>query len=140
MTPAEKLLWSHLRNRQVAGFKFRRQHPIGRLIVDFCCPAYGLVVEVDGSIHRAQREYDAARTEELEHRGYRVVRFSNRQVLQDIEGVVTAIENACRENTEYLPHPTPCPLPSPIIILTGVASRSEYGRGEGVAAMLPGER
>ena len=96
MTPAERLLWSRLRGKQLAGFKFRRQHPLlGRFITDFCCPAVRLVVEVDGDVHDWQQERDQARTEELERHGYRVIRFQNDQVLNEIEGVLAAIHTAC---------------------------------------------
>ncbi len=61
-TPAERKLWSRLRNQRLGGFKFRRQHPIDRFIVDFYCATCHLVVEVDGDSHTEQAEYDAART------------------------------------------------------------------------------
>jgi very-short-patch-repair endonuclease len=96
MTPAEKLLWAHLRNRKLAGFKFRRQHPLDRFIVDFYCPACKLVVEVDGDIHDLQQEQDAVRTEELEQHGCQVIRFRNEQVLHELENVLAAIKTACQ--------------------------------------------
>jgi very-short-patch-repair endonuclease len=65
--------------------------------VDFCCPANGLVVKVDGGIHRTQLDHDAVRTEELELLGYRVTRFNNDQILQDIDGIVAAIIKACSD-------------------------------------------
>ncbi|MFQ5610590.1 MAG: endonuclease domain-containing protein [Anaerolineae bacterium] len=99
MTPAEKTLWQRLRNKQLNGFKFRRQHPLGPFIADFYCPACRLVVEIDGDIHDLQPERDAARTERFEQYGYRVIRFRNEQVLDDLEGVLTAIEAACFSST-----------------------------------------
>ena len=100
MTPAEKLLWSRLRNKQLNGLKFRRQHPLGPFIADFYCAARRLVVEVDGDIHDSQTERDAARTEQFEQYGYRVIRFRNEQVLNDIESVLAAIEAACSSDSE----------------------------------------
>lgn len=82
MTPAEKLLWSRLRNKQLHELKFRRQLPLGPFIADFYCAARCLVVEIDGDIHDLQPERDAARTEQFEQHGYRVIRFRNEQVLK----------------------------------------------------------
>ena len=100
MTPAEKLLWSHLRNKQLNGLKFRRQHPLGPFVADFYCAERRLVVEIDGDIHDLQPERDAARTEQFEQYGYHVIRFRNEQVLNNIESVLRAIESAC-----HLPSP-----------------------------------
>jgi very-short-patch-repair endonuclease len=100
MTPAEKLLWSRLRNKQLGGLKFRRQHPLGPFIADFYCTARRLVVEVDGDIHDLQPERDAARTEQFEQYGYRVIRFRNEQVLNSIEDVLIAIKAACTVDSE----------------------------------------
>ncbi len=96
-TPAESRLWSRLRNRQLGGFKFRRQHPIGRLIVDFYCAACRLVIEIDGDSHEEQVEYDLARTEWLNDQGYRVIRFSNRDVYHHIDAVLKAILSECQK-------------------------------------------
>ncbi len=71
MTPAEVHLWSSLKGKQLAGLKFRCQHPVGNFILDFYCPAYKLVVEVDGEIHNYQIDRDRARTSKLEEYGYR---------------------------------------------------------------------
>ncbi len=91
LTPAEIKLWEALRNRQLSGLKFRCQHPVGRFIVDFYCPSKKLVVEVDGEIHQQQHEYDQARTEVFESYGYKVLRFTNQQVLNDLEQVLNII-------------------------------------------------
>ena len=92
-TQAEDTLWQRVRNRQVAGAKFRRQQAIGSFIVDFVCIEHRLVIEVDGSIHDlpAQQSYDARRQGYLEDLGYRVVRFTNHDVLQTLESVVESI-------------------------------------------------
>jgi leucyl-tRNA synthetase len=79
-TSAEKVAWEALRARRVGGLKFRRQQPIAGFIVDFVCVELGLVVEIDGGIHDNQREADAARTQVLESRGFRVVRIQNEDV------------------------------------------------------------
>ncbi len=91
MTDAERLLWRHLRRRQVEGLKFRRQHPLGRFIVDFVCIEAALVIEVDGGQHGERQAQDAARTAWLNRQGYRVLRFWNNEVLNDIDAVRQAI-------------------------------------------------
>ena len=95
-TPAEDRLWQHLRRRQVLGYKFRRQHAIERFIVDFYCREAHLIIEVDGPIHQYTQEEDAIRQEFLESQGFRVLRFTNDQVLSDIEGVLQTIEQALK--------------------------------------------
>ena len=94
-TPAERKLWSRLRRKQLYGLKFRRQHPIGRFIVDFCCVSQALVIEVDGDSHSEQEEYDQERTAWLEARGYRVIRFGNQQVERQIDAVLDEIARVC---------------------------------------------
>ena len=91
-TPAERKLWAYLRKRQVDGVKFRRQHPIGPYITDFCSPSAHLIIEVDGSGHLDTVARDAKRTAYLETLGYKVLRFWNNQVMDDIEGVMRVIE------------------------------------------------
>ena len=86
-TPAEKLLWEHLRNRQLDGCKLRRQHIIDRFIVDFCCLEYKLVVEVDGPIHKSSASYDFARGQRLGELGFHEIRFFDNEVLNDIDYV-----------------------------------------------------
>jgi very-short-patch-repair endonuclease len=103
-TDAEGKLWTVLRARRLSGAKFRRQHPIGSYIVDFCCLEYALVIELDGGQHATQVEADQNRTIFLEQNGYTVLRFWNHEVLQNIEAVVTQI-------TEALKNPHPGPLP-----------------------------
>ncbi|HHP7230494.1 MAG TPA: endonuclease domain-containing protein [Xenococcaceae cyanobacterium] len=92
LTSAEALLWSALRNKQLEGLRFRCQHPVGNFILDFYCPSCKLVVEVDGKIHADQTEYDAARTAKLAEYGYRVLRFSNEQVMSDLPNVLAEIK------------------------------------------------
>ena len=104
-TDVEKRLWRELRNRQLDGFKFRRQHGIGPYIVDFICIEAGLVVELDGGQHADQVSYDARRSVLIEAAGYRVVRFWNSDVLENIEGVVERIHELLAGG--------PSPQPSP---------------------------
>ncbi|MEL7038411.1 MAG: endonuclease domain-containing protein [Cyanobacteria bacterium J06592_8] len=91
LTPAEAKLWSALRSRQLAGLKFRRQHPVGQFIVDFYCPSCKLIIEVDGDIHIQQQAYDEARTNHIQSFGYRVLRFTNEEVLCDLQTVLDHI-------------------------------------------------
>ncbi|NMC79440.1 MAG: DUF559 domain-containing protein [Chloroflexi bacterium] len=93
-TPEEDRLWQALRNKQLTGAKFRRQHAIDRFIVDFYCAEARLVVEVDGPIHQYSQEEDATRQEFLESQGLRVLRFSNDQINQDVETVLEQIAAA----------------------------------------------
>lgn len=95
-TPAERILWERLRGRQLGGFKFRRQAPMGRFIADFYCAEQKLIVELDGGIHDFQLEADQLRTEEMESFGYRVIRFKNEQVEKDIESVLRSILTTCK--------------------------------------------
>ncbi|WP_035082157.1 endonuclease domain-containing protein [Aphanizomenon flos-aquae] len=90
-TLAEKQLWQRLKNKQLLGFKFRRQQVIDRFIVDFYCHEVKLVIEVDGEIHNYTQVEDAIREEFLESLGLRVVRFKNEDVLLRIEGVLEEI-------------------------------------------------
>ena len=92
MTDAERLLWRHIRDGQL-GVKFRRQQPVGNYIVDCVSVENRLIVEVDGGQHAEQQEYDAKRTAFLESEGYRVLRFWNNEVLENIEGVVQMIQS-----------------------------------------------
>ena len=95
-TAAERLLWERLRGRQLGGFKFRRQAPMGNVIADFYCAECKLIVEIDGDIHDFQVEEDATRTQQIESFGYRVIRFRNEEVLNNIEAVLTKILEACK--------------------------------------------
>lgn len=98
MTPAEQRLWARLRQKQVLDTAFRRQHAIGPYIVDFCSVKQKLVIELDGSPHLAQEEYDVQRSKYLEERGYRVLRFWNHEVIDHLDLAVGAIETAVAES------------------------------------------
>ena len=95
-TDAEQLMWQLLRNRRFCGVKFRRQHPVGRYILDFYCHDAQLAIELDGGGHAEdrQQEYDTERSAELAGEGIRVLRFWNHEVLQETEAVVTVLFNA----------------------------------------------
>jgi len=95
-TDAEAMLWARLRDRQLAGVKFRRQQPIGDYIVDFVSLDKRIIVEIDGGQHgeEIQEERDAERTARLQSGGYRVLRFWNNDVLQNTEGVLERIMEA----------------------------------------------
>ncbi|NEZ67874.1 endonuclease domain-containing protein [Leptolyngbyaceae cyanobacterium CCMR0082] len=90
-TTAECILWECLRSRRLHGFKFRRQHNIGRFIADFYCHEAKLVIELDGLVHKRQPEKDAERDAWMQACGLKVLRFENRRVFDDIEGVLEEI-------------------------------------------------
>jgi len=94
-TPTEDLLWQALRNRQLGGLKFLRQHPIGPTIVDFYCHEKRLVIEVDGGIHLNEevKDYDKARQEYLEAYGVRILRCGADEVKSDLKAVLLRIED-----------------------------------------------
>lgn len=89
-TDAEKRLWRYLRNRQLGGFKFRRQVPVNRFVVDFLCEEAKLIIETDGGQH-AGNSQDGDRTRILDATGYRVVRYWNNEVLANTEGVLESL-------------------------------------------------
>jgi len=121
-TEAEKVLWRVLRNRSLGDAKFRRQVPIGRYIVDFACLERGPVIEADGGQHAAS-ENDAERTNWLESRCFRVLRFWNHDILENPEGIAAVILEALAE-----PRPTP---PSPSRSRGALPLPAKAGRGPG---------
>lgn len=92
LTPAERKLWAYLRGNQLSGVSFRRQHAIGNYIVDFVSIKKKLIIELDGSQHLEQQEYDTERTKYLESQGYKVVRFWNNQVERGMDGIIQKLE------------------------------------------------
>jgi very-short-patch-repair endonuclease len=102
-TDPEKFLWSALRNRQIADAKFRKQVWLGPYLVDFYCAEARLAVEVDGDTHAHQQDYDAQRTAWLNSEGFRVIRFSNGDVMGNLDGVVAAIHDALRPSPSHPP-------------------------------------
>jgi very-short-patch-repair endonuclease len=110
-TDAEKKLWALLRNRQLEGVKFRRQFPLGGYIVDFYAPEYRLGIEADGGGHYENkgRQRDKFRTKELNELGVEIVRFSDRDILTNIEGVCERIKKVIEEKKNNPPHLHPLP-------------------------------
>jgi very-short-patch-repair endonuclease len=95
MTLAEKVLWKKLKDRKIFNVKFRKQHPVWIFIVDFYCHEYKLVIEVDGDIHKEYEtnEYDLGRTAELDRFGLKVIRFTNDQIIFNIDSVINEIQD-----------------------------------------------
>lgn len=110
-TDAERLLWMLLRGRRLAGFKFRRQKPLGRYVLDFYCAAKRLAIELDGGGHAEGRRasYDRRREDDLRGAEIRVLRFWNNQVLKETEAVLQSIWNELQAGEA----PPPSPRPSP---------------------------
>jgi very-short-patch-repair endonuclease len=101
LTEAEQRLWYHLRAHRFMGYKFKRQKPIGRYIVDFACLEHRLIIELDGGQHSEQVAYDQQRDAWLRNQGYTVLRFWNNDVMQQLESVLEQIRCAL----------SPTPLP-----------------------------
>ncbi|MBM3747833.1 MAG: endonuclease domain-containing protein [Acidobacteria bacterium] len=127
-TDAERLLWRLLRHRQVAGAKFRRQHQYGPYILEFYCHERKLVVEADGGQHALPEGMakDAARRRYLESRGIRTLRFTNHEILQETEAVISRIWEEVAG-----PHPSPHPSPLPKGEGEDLPLPLGEGRGEG---------
>jgi very-short-patch-repair endonuclease len=96
-TSAEECLWEHLRDRRLNGFKFRRQCPLGPYIADFYCAAFRVIVEIDGDIHKYQKDQDDDRTAQFEAYGYHVIRFKNQDVLEKTDWVLKSIATFCHK-------------------------------------------
>jgi adenine-specific DNA-methyltransferase len=110
LTDAEMLLWQALRNRRMAAAKFRRQHPIGRYILDFYCDEKKLAIELDGGQHVEAVEYDARRDAWLLEQGIQVIRFWNNQVLTETESVLEVIYAVLQPavlSSPLIPNPSP---------------------------------
>lgn len=105
--PAEQKLWRCLRDRQLGGFKFKRQHRIGPFIADFYCAEHRLVLESDGSSHVERGEYDQRRTQWMNANGYRVVRYANTDVHDHLDSVLEDILREIERGS------TPSASPSP---------------------------
>ncbi|MCE4562930.1 endonuclease domain-containing protein [Maribellus sp. CM-23] len=103
MTDAEKILWERLKNKQILNLRFRRQHPIDIFISDFYCHTVRLVIELDGKIHKAQKEYDEGRTAEMERFDIQVIRFRNEEIENDIENVINKIGSIIRQRLKSPP-------------------------------------
>ncbi|MBV8685126.1 MAG: endonuclease domain-containing protein [Alphaproteobacteria bacterium] len=131
-TDCERLLWLELRQRRLEGHKFSRQIPVGPFICDFVCRRLRLVVELDGGQHSAAAEADARRTAFLEAEGYRVIRFWNNDVIENLDGVLRAIDSALEA----------CPPPNPLPVAEGEAASvspppAPPASGRGVGEPIP---
>jgi very-short-patch-repair endonuclease len=91
MTDVERILWRAIRGRQLHGYRFRRQHPIGPYIADFACLEKKCVIELDGGQHQNQTDYDENRTMFLQRQGWQVLRFWNNDVLHQLDGVLSTV-------------------------------------------------
>jgi very-short-patch-repair endonuclease len=110
-TDAEKKLWSVIRNRQISGVKFRRQFPVGRYIVDFYCPQYRIGIEADGGHHYAERgrKRDEVRTQVLNELDVELIRFSDHDILTNIDAVFEVIQKNIEMRKIDSPHLNPLP-------------------------------
>lgn len=97
-TPAEYVLWGCLRNRQLLGLKFRRQQPVDKHIVDFVCFENKVIIEVDGSQHLLNEKRYVRRTKILEQNGFHVLRFTNDEVIHELNGVIENIVDFCQQH------------------------------------------
>ena len=129
MTDVERHLWHRLRERQIKGFKFRRQHPFREYVLDFVCLEAKVVIELDGSQHFAAQSSDAARTSKLEAAGFQVLRFWNNEVLSNIEGVLEVIWRALPE--EISPPPSSATAPCVALPPASMQSQPSPCKGEG---------
>jgi len=95
LKPSEATLWKHLQRSQLEGRKFRRQHSIKNYIVDFYCASEKLIIELDGAVHLnfAQSHYDYERTQNLEALGYKIIRFENKMVFENLDEMLNEIKN-----------------------------------------------
>ena len=123
MSEPETRMWLQLRAGRFQGIKFRRQKVIGRYIADFAANEPRLVVELDGDTHASQQEYDAERTAFLEAQGYRVVRYSNKDVMANMEGVLIHLANVI---ADFRAPPLPQPPPLKVRGLSRSASPLSY--------------
>lgn len=102
-TIAEATIWRELRNRQLYRYKFRRQYPLFQFIVDFYCHERKLIIEIDGPIHAYQLERDTLKDKVFEKSGYRILRFTNRQVLYHLSVVKTCILGTLSSEERVIP-------------------------------------
>ena len=107
MTDTEQYVWSRIRHKQLGGFRFRRQHPIGSFIGDFICLEQRLILELDGGQHDDRKDYDELRTRYLNECGYRVVRYWNHQIFEDWDWIAEDLFRLLSEGAT--PHPNPPP-------------------------------
>ncbi len=136
-TGAEARLWTILKDRRLHGIKFRRQHPVGPFVVDFCCSACRLVIELDGRIHEEMVEQDEERTRLLAVSGYHVIRFRNEEVFLNPDAVANQIVDLARSMIAARDSVT-AGVPSPGATLTRRSPSPVRGRGNEKARTEPG--
>ncbi|HUV04992.1 MAG TPA: endonuclease domain-containing protein [Armatimonadota bacterium] len=140
-TTAEKILWRHLRNERLNERKWRRQQPIDQYIVDFFCPELRLVVELDGGIHAFQERRDEARQAYLEAQGLKIVRFTNEDVLGNLEGVLTTLWHlTCQDDAEITANTGDNPLTLALCYSAKSLRSTSPARGEGKNPRAKGSR
>jgi very-short-patch-repair endonuclease len=100
LTPAELKLWLKIKSKQLGGFRFRRQQPFDKFILDFFCPESKIIIELDGTSHVEKEVYDAQREEYLIRRGYKVLRFTNDEVMNNLDGVLAKILDECQKRVK----------------------------------------
>ena len=107
MTPAEELLWAAIKNKQLDGLKFRRQHPISRYVLDFFCARAKLGIELDDKYHeeKSQKLYDADRTDNLKLSNIKIIRFTNQEVLTQLDQVLESIKEKSQDRISNGPNP-----------------------------------
>jgi very-short-patch-repair endonuclease len=97
-------MWTRLKNKQVAGFKFRCQHPIYRYILDFYCHEKLLAIEIDGDIHKERKDYDAYRDEFMKSLGIRTLRYNNSEIITDVDSIICRIKaELSRDDSSCMP-------------------------------------
>lgn len=98
-TTAEKALWSKIKGENLYGYKFRRQHGVGKYILDFYCPELNLAIEVDGDSHFIDDgpEKDAIRSQFIQDKGIRILRFTNADIIKNLEGVLITLQKAIED-------------------------------------------
>jgi very-short-patch-repair endonuclease len=97
-TDVEKILWHHLRNKQIEGLKFRRQYPVGSYILDFYCIESQLAIELDGSQHIGNKSYDTIRSQYFNKLGIEILRFWDNEIIENIDGVLEVVRNKVTQN------------------------------------------
>jgi len=133
MTLPEKILWQFLRGSTLAGLRFRRQHPIGHCVADFCCLSQKLIVELDGEYHEKIKKEDKERDDYLREQGFRVLRFTNDQVFDRIEWILQTIadELAIDWHKSYHDCVASVKVPQKLYaLLTGVKKFRKQANGE----------
>jgi len=133
MTLPEKILWQFLRGSTFAGLRFRRQHPVGHFITDFCCPSKKLIIELDGEYHANTRQEDKDRQDVLQKHGFRVLRFTNEHVFDRMEWILQTIADELSIDWHKNYHDCVASVKFPqklYSLLTGVKRHQTHREGE----------